>query len=274
MPNLLLSEIYIYPVKSLAGFRLTEAKIEKRGLELDRRWMLVDNNGTFLTQRQLPELALFDVALAEKGLLISHRQNPANTLLVPYQYTGEKSMLVSVWDDISFAYLVGKEADNWFSRILNKAVKLVYMPDNAMRHTDATFDPNQNLVSFADGYPFLLIGQSSLDDLNGKLKNPVPMSRFRPNFVFTGGQPFEEDTWHRFKIGDTVFISTKPCARCVITTINQETAEKTDEPLRTLAIYRQEGNKIYFGQNLVSETFGSTVEVGDKLEVLEMKPTP
>jgi uncharacterized protein len=140
-----------------------------------------------------------------------------------------------------------------------------------MRHTEAFYDPASNLLSFADAFPYLITGQASLNDLNSRLQAPGPMDRFRPNLVFSGGAPFAEDTWLRFKIGDTIFRAAKPCARCVVTTIDQQTGKKSEEPLRTLATFRKEESKILFGQNLVSENYGHLLEVGDALEILEIK---
>lgn len=149
--------------------------------------------------------------------------------------------------------------------------RLVRMQEQARRLVDTEYAQNGEVVSFADGYPFLLIGQASLDDLNSRIDQPVHMNQFRPNFVFRGGVPFEEDGWSSFTIGGAPFQAVKPCARCVVTTINQATAEKSAEPLRTLATYRQLRNKIMFGQNLLSSSPAGTVQVGDKLEVISVK---
>jgi uncharacterized protein YcbX len=174
-------------------------------------------------------------------------------------------MKVVVWDDTCEALPVNKEADEWFSTVLGKSCRLVYMPDNSVRRVEEKYVPEPFNTSFSDGYPLLIIGQASLDYLNERLKGPLPMNRFRPNLVFTGGTPHEEDTWGDFRVGNVTFRGVKLCGRCVITTINQQTAEKGQEPLRTLNTYRKQGNKILFGQNLVTLSAG-TVRVGDTIE--------
>ena len=269
MPAFTLSEIYVYPIKSLGGIQLTEALVEKRGLQYDRRWMLTDPQGNFLTQRKFPQMALLQVAITEAGLLVTHKQQKMEPLLVPFEANDEKTKLVSIWNDVCFAFEISQETDKWFSEALGMPCKLVHMPNNALRHPDQEFARPRDLVSFADAFPFLIIGQESLNDLNRRLTEPVPMNRFRPNLVFTGGKAFAEDFWTEFKIGDTTFFPVKPCARCVVTTINQETAEKSDEPLKTLATYRTQNNKVNFGQNLIHNGFGNVLKVGQMLEILD-----
>jgi uncharacterized protein len=155
--------------------------------------------------------------------------------------------------------------DNWFSDVIGIKCHLVKMPESTNREVDNNYAENKT-VSFADAFPFMIIGQASLDDLNSRMEVPLPMNRFRTNFVFTGGKPFEEDNWKKFKIGDVKFEAVKPCARCVITTTNQETAERLHEPLLTLSKFRNFNNKVLFGMNLVCESIGK-VKVGDKIEL-------
>jgi uncharacterized protein YcbX len=264
-----LSDIYIYPIKSLGGIRLEKAVIEKRGLQYDRRWMLADEKGNFLTQRKFAQMALLQVEITAEGLLVSHKENKLTPLLVPLEANDEKSSLVSIWNDVCFAFEVKAEANKWFSEALGMPCKLVHMPDNAMRHVDPEYARPQDLVSFADAYPFLVIGQESLNDLNNRLANPVPMDRFRPNLVFSGGEAFTEDSWTEFKIGNATFFPVKPCARCVVTTIDQHTGQAGAEPLKTLATYRTQNNKVMFGQNLVHTGFGSEIKTGDVMEIID-----
>ncbi|RDV15697.1 MOSC domain-containing protein [Pontibacter diazotrophicus] len=268
-----LSEIYIYPIKSLGGISVPAAELEDRGLRYDRRWMLVDDKGKFLTQRQHAQIALLQVSLLEKGLSVSHKQEALEPLYIPFEVkdAAVPQLQVTVWDDTVTAQEVDSAISAWFTEALGMPARLVRMPEQARRLVDTDYAQNGEVVSFADGYPFLLIGQASLDDLNSRLKQPVPMNQFRPNFVFRGGAPFEEDSWNNFTIGEVSFQAVKPCARCVVTTINQETAEKSAEPLRTLATYRQLRHKTVFGQNLLSSSTAGTVQVGDKLEVVFLK---
>ncbi|MFC5272193.1 MOSC domain-containing protein [Adhaeribacter terreus] len=264
-----LSDIYIYPIKSLGGIRVNETLVEKRGLQYDRRWMLVDEKGNFLTQRKFAHMALLQVELTDTGFLVSHNQQKMAPLQIPFEANDEKTKLVSIWNDVSFAFEVTAEANAWFSEALGMPCKLVHMPDNAMRHVDPEYARPNDLVSFADAYPFMMIGQESLNDLNSRLAEQLPMNRFRPNLVFTGGSAFDEDTWTEFTIGDTTFFPVKPCARCLVTTINQETAEQSAEPLKTLATYRTQNNKVNFGQNLIHNGLGTTLKTGQQLEIID-----
>lgn len=265
MATLTLSQIHIYPIKSLAGISLASARMEERGLQYDRRWMLTDPEGRFMTQRVFTEMALLDVALTDRFLRISHRQKDMRPLDVPLTIPDTDPLSVTIWDDTCTALPVSTEADQWFSAALAQPCRLVYMPDTSVRRVDEKYVAEPLNVSFADGYPALLIGQASLDYLNAKLPAPLPMNRFRPNLVFTGGSPHEEDEWSDFRVGEVAFRGVKPCARCVLTTIDQQTGEKGTEPLKTLATYRKNGHKILFGQNLIALSAG-TIRVGDVIE--------
>jgi uncharacterized protein len=265
---LTVSELNIYPVKSLRGTSLTSAKVTDRGFQHDRRWMLVDGNGTFMTQRDFPQMAFINVELENNGLRVFHRKKNLDKHLIPFNISKSKVVNVPIWDDTCSAIMVGKDSDKWFSEALGVECSLVFQPDETHRPVDDKYSKNKNeFVSFADGYPFLIIGQSSLDDLNSKLEQPLPMNRFRPNIVFTGGKPFLEDELKEFKINDITFYGVKQCARCAITTTNQETAERLHEPLKTLATYRKFENKIMFGMNLLNKEEG-VIKVGDKIEIL------
>jgi len=258
------SQLYIYPVKSLAGIPITSARVTDRGLEHDRRWLLIDPAGVQITQREIPAMALLRPALTPEGLLVTHM--PTNhRVLIPFTPTTNQYREVQCWDDTVTAQFVHPEADAWFSETLNTHCRLVYMPDTTHRQTDLNYTDPGHYTSFADGYPFLLIGEASLDELNSRLEHPLPMNRFRPNIVFSGGTPFEEDELSDFTIGDVQFQGVKRCARCVMTTIDQETAEQGKEPLRTLSRYRAKGHKILFGQNLIHNGRGS-IAVGDELK--------
>jgi uncharacterized protein len=270
-----LSEIYIYPIKSLGGILLNTANITTRGLENDRRFMLVDENGRFLSQREYPQLAIFQTEIEAESLKITNKKN-GSTLQISLQYSLNRkvtqSLNVQIWDDETTAIEVSQEASDWFTQALGIPARLVYMPEESLRKTDAQYSlTGEEITSFSDGYPILIIGQSSLDDLNNRLENPININRFRPNLVFTDGEPFEEDAWHEFTVGDVKFFGVKPCARCIMTTIDQETGEKKGkEPLLTLNKYRKAGNKILFGQNVLISQLG-TVSVGDDVTVLSRK---
>ena len=172
--------------------------------------------------------------------------------------------MAEVWEDRCRGQWVSIQADQWFSDMLQISCRLIYMPDTTHRRVDGRYASNKEIVSFADGYPLLLIGQASLDDLNQRLPSPVPMNRFRPNMVFTGGTPYQEDEFKQFKLAGISFFGVKRCARCVITTIDQDTIARSKEPLRTLNEYRKENNKIYFGQNLLFQGTG-LISIGDPI---------
>lgn len=261
-----LSEIYIYPIKSLGGISLASSTAEERGLKYDRRYLLVDENGIFLTQRDIPQMALLKLSLTESGFRVLNTKNDLY-LNIPLEPTSKERVKVKIWNDVCSAVQVSQEADIWFSNALNKKCSLVYMPDGEKRIVEKKIFSKNHIVSFADAYPYLIIGQSSLDDLNSRLEFPLPMNRFRPNFVFSGGNPYIEDDWKNFKIGEVQFKAVKPCARCMIITTNQDTAEVGHEPLKTLASYRKIDAKVMFGMNVVCNKTG-IVSVNQKITIV------
>lgn len=264
-----ISGIFVYPVKSLGGIALHSAKVEARGLQYDRRWMIVDPNGMFLTQREYPEMTLLIPTIETDYLVIRHLTKPFAPLTIPLKTSLEAEPIqVQVFDDICTALVVNREADVWLSEALQTPCRLVYMPDHSRRPTDPAYSQSGDIVSFADGFPILIVGEASLEDLNQRLQTPVPMNRFRPNLVFSGGLRYEEDTWKNFKIGKLHFRGVKTCGRCAITTINQDTAERGSEPLKTLASYRLSGKRILFGMNVcwdVDEILEPMVKIGDEI---------
>ncbi len=264
----ILSEIWIYPVKSLGGIGLQTSVVEIRGLKHDRRWMLVDEAGRFVSQREIAEMALLRTAIVGAHLQVFHKNKTSDVLRIPLEFsvTDLEQQPVVIWEDTCTAAVLPKNINDWFSDVLSQQLRLVQMPESTQRWADERYAPKGQHVSFADGFPFLIAGQASLDDLNARLQEPLPMNRFRPNLVFTGGQAFEEDSWSDFQIGTTTFRGVKPCARCIIPTTDQETAVRAAEPLKTLATYRNFERKICFGQNLVwMGEAGARVNVGDAL---------
>jgi uncharacterized protein YcbX len=260
------SALYIYPVKSLGGFSITTAEVTAKGFKHDRRWMLVDTAGKFFTQRELPSMALLQTAITGEGLYIYHKNNPDKNITIPFLSTPAGSKQVKVWDDICDAWSYDTTINAWFSEMLGAGCELVYMPDDTHRMVDTYFAKEGETTSFSDGYPFLIIGQSSLDELNSKLTAALAIDRFRPNIVFTAGEPHIEDSWKHFSINGIIFFGVKTCGRCTVTTIDQQTAVAGKEPLRTLASYRTVDNKIKFGMNLLHKGEG-TVSVGQEVIV-------
>lgn len=266
--KLLVQDIFIYPIKSLGGIRLSEAVVEDKGFQYDRRWMLVDDAGVFITQRKHPKMALLSVELDEKELLVFNKQKPETRVKIPLNFALGSEQKVTIWNDEVLAKTVQSDLDEWFSDFFGFRASLVMMPESTHRKVDEKYAVQSNSVSFADGMPYLLIGQGSLDDLNSRMDVPVPMNRFRPNIVMAGGTPFLEDSLRKIQIGQVEFQIVKPCARCVLTTVDQNSGTKGKEPLKTLASYRTINRKIYFGQNLVALQ-GGKVSVGDEILILD-----
>ncbi|EOR95704.1 Flavodoxin reductases (ferredoxin-NADPH reductases) family 1 [Arcticibacter svalbardensis MN12-7] len=262
-----ITELFIYPIKSLSGISVNQAEVTSRGFKYDRRWMLVDEHNRFLTQREHPQMALIQVHITNTGLQVSHPLH--GSLNIPFHNLDQNKLPVVIWDDTCDAEFVGDQQDAWFSTVLNTKCRLVYMPDDSKREVDQRYAKSGIITSFSDGYPFLLIGQASLDDLNSHLQQPLPIDRFRPNIVFQGGQPYEEDRMNAITIAGIQFYGVKLCARCTITTIDQQTGIKDKEPLKTLATYRLKNNKVLFGQNLTHEGSGH-LTIGDQIKVLSI----
>ncbi|MCP9750569.1 MOSC domain-containing protein [Ferruginibacter sp. HRS2-29] len=261
------SQLYIYPIKSLGGISMETVNITDRGFEYDRRWMLVDDQDRFVSQRENPIMALLQVELTEDGLKVFHKQHTDQFLHIPFGPYSSDTIKVRLWDETAVAVLVNKNVDAWFSTMLKMPVRLVYMPDEShvvVNEKHGIF----SLTSFSDGYPILLLSEASLEDLNNKLAEPLPIDRFRPNLVINGTGAFEEDGMKEFRIGDITFYGVSLCPRCVVTTINQFTAEKAKEPLKTLATYRRAGNKINFGVNVIAGNTGQ-INITDKVEPIK-----
>lgn len=272
-----ISEINIFPIKSLGGISLKKSIVENRGLQFDRRWMLIDEKNKFLTQREFPKMAAIGVNLSDNSLEVSSENK---NLEIPFDADSDDTKVVKIWSSRCHAKVYEKSINDWFSDVLQTNCKLVLMPENAVRKVNYFYAVHKDdQVSFADGYPVLLIGENSLENLNSKLETPVPMNRFRPNLVVSGADAFAEDNWKQIKIGGAMFHVVKPCGRCVMTTIDQANGEKQGvEPLKTLASYRipkrSTKKKILFGQNLIAENVGETINVGDKIEILQSRKIP
>jgi uncharacterized protein YcbX len=250
MGRYILTEIWIYPVKGLGGIRVPSARVMEKGLEFDRRWMLIDEAGMFMTQRMMPPMALFKPAFAHNSFVITLGDD---AIALPFgSYIKGQAIQAVIWDDTVTVFEVSEKISAWFSDKLDMKCRLVTFPEENSRPVDPDYRLNDENVSLADGFPFLIIGQTSLDELNERLERPVPMNRFRPNLVFTGGEGHEEDEWKIFTIGKNKFAGVKPCARCPVPTIDQDTAVRGKEPIATLAKYRNRNNKVYFGQNVIA----------------------
>ncbi len=259
-----LSALYRYPVKSMRGQRLDASLVGPQGLPFDRSWMVADPNGKFVTGRTYPQLVLVGAAPSDDGVTLSA---PGRAdLFVPNGAFGTP-IDSTVWGDQFQAWQGATEADAWLSAFVGTPLRFLWTGAETARRVKV--DPAVPL-SFADGYPLLLIGQSSLDDLSARIGQSVSMSRFRPNLVVAGADAFAEDGWKRIRIGDVVFRIEKPCERCVFTTVDPETGSKSlnQEPLRTLATYRRTPAGVIFGQNVIAENSGELVP-GMSISILE-----
>lgn len=261
-----LSQLAIYPIKSTAQISLDKATMGPFGLDLDRRWMLIDNDGVMLTQRKHSRMCLIITSVADDKLTVNAPGMQA--LGINPVSPSSNTITTKVWEDSCNAYDCGEAAKKWFSDFLNTPARLVYFPDNEIRQVDMNYAHQGDITAFSDGFPYLLISQASLDDLNSRLEQPVEMNRFRPNLVISGTEPFAEDNWKRIRIGDITFKLVKPCSRCVIPSIDPKTAKKSAEPVRTLANYRMRDNKIFFGQNVLAEANGE-LQLGMPVEIIE-----
>ncbi|MFG2307912.1 MOSC domain-containing protein [Streptomyces sp. NPDC048566] len=275
MGNAVLHSIHVHPVKAFRAQSLREAEVEPWGLAGDRRWVLIDDGGKVVTQREQPRLALAAAGtLPGGGLRLSAGTVSPVDVAVPAPGPGAATT-VDIFGDRVPAVLADAEAHAWCSAYLGTEVRLAHMDDPAVsRPMDARAGPAGGTVSFADGRPLLLTTLGSLDALNSAIaegdhsgEGPVPMSRFRPNAVVAGTEAWAEDGWNRVAVGEVVFRVAGPCGRCVVTTTDQDTALRGKEPLRTLARRRRLAGKLVFGQNLVPESRG-TLRLGDPVTVL------
>lgn len=264
MTNYTLSAINLYPVKSLAGISVTRWPVTKTGLQYDRKWMLVDHDGQFLSQRKLPKMALIRTDLTESHLVLS--ASGMDDLSLPLVPAEGNIINTTIWNDQCESRHVSSEADEWLSSFLALPCRLVYQPDEMIRQVDTVYGRQTDNVAYSDGFPFLIISENSLVSLNQDMQLNLPMTRFRPNLVITGCSAYAEDSWREISIGAIDFRLPKPCSRCAIPTIDPETAQTGKEPLRTLNRIRKWQNNVYFGQNALHNqngilTAGDTVQV-------------
>ncbi|CAD5108140.1 MOSC domain-containing protein [Zestomonas carbonaria] len=265
-----ITQLYRYPLKSGIAEPLEDARLDGLGLAGDRRWMVVDaQSGRFQSQRALPRMSQILARWNAAGGLTLQAPGMA-CLDVPLPDDGAALRGVTVWSDAMRVPDAGDEAAAWLSELLGKPYRLVQVPAERARQVDTGYAEPGEKVGFADGFPLLLIGQASLDDLSARVGRPLEMLRFRPNLVVEGGEPYAEDGWKRIRIGDTEFRMAKGCSRCILTTIDPSTGERSPdrEPLTTLKTYRERDGEVYFGQNLVHQGEGE-LRVGMAVEVLE-----
>ncbi len=269
-----LSGLFLYPVKSLGGFAVSSATVDALGLVGDRRFLVIDESGRFLTQRALPRMALIATALTADALTLS--TSATGSITVPRASDPSAPLrAVNVWKSENLlAEDCGDAAAAFLSHFLGTSCRLVRIGEKFFRPILKPTALAGDIVTFADAYPFLIVSEASLADLNDRLvardEEALPMNRFRPNLVITGAPAFAEDTWPRLRIGEIIFRAGGPCVRCPITTTDQLTAERGKEPLRTLASYRRDAinsTDVNFGQNLIHETKSGVIRLGDAVEI-------
>lgn len=274
-----LAAINRFPVKSCRGEPMSSALVEPWGLAGDRRWMIVDDDGAVITAREHPRLLLVTPRLRpDGGLELSGPDAPDLRIDVP---DGADLVPVQVWSSELDAALAADDAHAWFGKVVGKPARLVYLDDPTRRRPNPRFASGADRVTFADGYPLLLTTTASLDALNDLIadgpradEGPLPMMRFRPSVVVRGGGPWDEDGWRTVRIGAARFRAVKGCDRCVMTMVDPDTAAKGMEPIATLARHRRWDGATWFGMNLIPDTPGTRISVGDEVEILDAVPAP
>ena len=277
MTAIVVKELFIHPLKSGRSISVPEVHLNRMGIVNDRRYMLVDEDGHFLTQRQQFKMALINVFIgdldANEADIVKFSATGMDKLLVNRPIYNISSLCeVQIWSDSCEAIDCGDKASDWFTDFLKTPVRLVYMPDEFYRLVDPVFAKDRQTVNFADGFPLMMIGQGSLDELNSKIPSKLEklkINRFRPNLLIGGSEPYAEDTWSKVKISgkdkELEFEIVKPCSRCLIPGINPDSGQFEPEVLKVLASYRTKQGAIYFGQNLLGPDNG-TIKVGDRIE--------
>lgn len=259
-----ISSLTIYPVKSMAGVSLATAELDEMGLRWDRRWMLIDDQGQFLTARKQPSLLCIQPEVSDDGQLTL--QFPSGSVLpVPSVDSEMPEIPATVWDDSVKARHLSNEVDTAISDYLGQSARLVFVEQETIRQVDLNYAQQGDRTGFSDGFPLLLISEASLADLNQRMDKPLPMTRFRPNIVVSGCEAYEEDAWGQLQSPDLTLDIVKPCSRCIMTTVDPASGERDGkEPLATLKTYRQIGNKVMFGQNVIHRQTGQ-LQVGQTL---------
>jgi uncharacterized protein YcbX len=263
---LVLKQLFVYPVKSLAGIEVSRWPVVATGLRYDRQWMLVDQHGRFLSQRRLPEMALIKTALTESELILSAAGQA--DLHLPLQAQSETELEVEIWHDQCRASLLDQQVNQWFSDFLHTDCRLVFHADQTVRAVDPDYALASDQVAFSDGFPFLLVSTESMHSLNQAMGLSLPIIRFRPNLVVTAGEPYAEDRWREIKIGELAFRLPKPCSRCMVPTIDPDTAKRGKEPMQTLQKLRKWQKHVYFGQNAIHNQSGE-LAVGMPVTVIK-----
>ncbi len=271
-----LNSIFIYPIKSLSGIELTAAEMQIQGLQYDRRWMLIDEKGKFLTQRNDAQMALIKTAISKESLLV--KKEGFGTISIPLHEArsghvsgNENAPLepIKVWNDLTEATDTGRETAEWFSDLLGRKCRLMRISAKAVRKNTLPHRNDEKQVSFADSQPILIVNEASLKELNTRLETPILMERFRANFVVDSSVAYEEDDWKTFRVSGLNFKITKACGRCNVINIDQQTAIANKEVFDTLATYRFFKKNVNFGMRAkwlpTGEEQSTFVQIGDEV---------
>jgi len=262
----ILSDIFIYPVKSLAGIKVSKWIVNEKGLLHDRKWMLIDSHRQFLSQRRLPKMALIKTEIKKDTLVLSTATS--GSISLPLNPENGDDINTIIWKDQCLAKTTSPKADQWLSDFLEMDCKLVYQPNNIIRPVDPDYATDTDKVNFSDGFPFLIVSDASLTALNQEMEIPLPMQRFRPNLVISNCESYAEDNWREIQINSINFRLPKACSRCSVPTIDTETAKTNKEPLTTLSRLRRWNNKVFFGQNALHDNSGE-LSVGTPVEIIK-----
>ncbi len=267
MTQIKLQDIYIYPIKSCAGIRVSQWPVTQKGLKYDRQWMIIDQNGQFLSQRKLPQMALIQPTVLDQQLALSAPKMEQIKFSIKTTDISEV-IQTHIWQDQCRAKPVSTELDQWLSDFLKINSRLVCQDQNNIRQVDQRYAKPEDQVYFSDGFPFLIISENSLADLNSRMPYSISMLRFRPNLVISGSPGFAEDYWRKIEIGEISFRLPKPCSRCPIPNINPKTGKSSKETIKILNQYRRFNNQVYFGQNALHNESGQ-LSVGDPVKILQ-----
>jgi len=267
MTQIKLQDIYIYPIKSCAGIRVNRWPVTQKGLMYDRQWMIIDQNGQFLSQRKLPQMALIQPTVLDQQLVLSAPEMEEIQFSIEKVDTSEVVIQANIWQDQCRVKPVSNELDQWLSEFLKINCRLVYQDQNDIHQVDQHYAKPQDQVYFSDGFPFLIISENSLADLISRMPYKISMLRFRPNLVISGSPSFAEDHWQEIEIGEISFRLPKPCSRCPIPNIDPKTGKSSKETIKTLNQYRRFNNQVYFGQNALHNVSGQ-LSIDDPVIIL------
>lgn len=269
VPDPVLSGLFVYPVKSLAGIEVSSWQVNAKGLLHDRKWMLIDRDQQFLSQRKIPKMALIKTELTAQQLILSTACSGSVSL--PINPSDGACITSYIWNDVCVAKSTSSEVSQWLSDFLGIQCQLVYQADAVFRPVDKRYAKHSDHINFADGFPFLIVSEPSLHALNQELERALEIQRFRPNLVVAQCAPYAEDSWRKISINQINFRLPKPCSRCVIPAIDPATASIGKEPLRTLNRLRKWNNRVYFGQNALHDNTG-TLAVGNTVRIVRSGP--